>query len=457
MTTRSLWARTRKRAWKHSVSAARCASGSSNCSRCVHWPPHSQGAQQRRSASSKALHWKARGSEAVRRYSQALRKDPGHLESRQRLIALAPEVLDGYLLQSANDARREAFTHAADAVIAADGLLANMRALGITVAVPSGYASLRRDLFDRAIEQSMREAQRASIDGHWAQAMGIYQQSARFEPSPQQAQLVQQARIDNLLQAAQTEYDSGHFREALGHVEQALEIPLATRHDELHQLHEQIVHEGTRRVLFLPVSPAPPGTPTPPRFTRSVDDVLQRDHWRNLPALVDAVDDTFSSPRLRRKIRWLRDARARPSRAQIVRAGRMLNTDWVVLISLEDFSQVEKITSRKRRAAKLRNGTKTTYEVRSGRLTSTATARYELVSITGTQPDRHARVKARESEKFNDAFYKGDVRQLALSKTERALFHREQSAPSRQAFERKLAQTLAARIAGPVLRHLDSD
>jgi hypothetical protein len=90
-----------------------------------------------------ALESTGQRSEAVHRYSQALRKDPGHLESRQRLIVLAPAVLDGHLLQSANDARREAFIDAADAVIAADGLIANMRALGITVAVPAGYASLR--------------------------------------------------------------------------------------------------------------------------------------------------------------------------------------------------------------------------------------------------------------------------------------------------------------------------
>jgi hypothetical protein len=404
-----------------------------------------------------ALESSGQRTEAVRRYSQALRKDPGHLESRQRLIVLAPEVLDGYLVQSANDTQREAFTHAADAVLTADDLLANMRALAITVAVPIGYAAMRRDLLERAIGQSMREAQRATIDGHWAQAMGIYQQIARFEPSAQQAQRVQEARIDNLIQAGQAGYDSGHFREALGHVEQALDIPLATRHNELHQLHDQIVHAGTRRVLFLPVSPPPPGTPAPPRFTRSVDNALQRDHWRNLPALVDAIDATFSSPRLRRKIRWLHDAHARPSRAQIVRAGRMLDADWVVLISLEDFSQAEKITSRKQRAAKLRNGAKTNYEVRSARLTSTATARYELVSVTGTQPDRHARVRVRESGRFNDAFYNGDVRQLSLSKKERALFRSKSSTPTRQAFERELAHALAARIARPVLRHLDSN
>jgi hypothetical protein len=370
-----------------------------------------------------------------------LRKDPGHLESRQRLIVLAPAVLDGYLIQSANDARREAFIDAADAIIAADHLLANMRSLGITVAVPAGYASLRRKRFEHAIEQSMRAAQRATIDGHWALAASTYEKIARFEPAPRQ----------------RAEYDNGHFRSALDYVAQGLDVPVATRHVELPRLHDQIVYDGTQRVLFLPVSSPPHGTPARPRFTRDLDDALQREHWRNLPVLVEAINSSSFNRHLRRKMRWPGDARVRPNRRQALRAGRLLDADWVVLISLEDFSQVEKITSRKQRSTTLRNGKKATYEERKGRLTSTATARYELVSVTGDRPGRHARVKASKSKRFHDAVYKGDARQLSLSKKQRSLFRAARSTSAQQTFDHELAQALAARIAAPVLRYLDSD
>jgi hypothetical protein len=127
------------------------------------------------------------------------------------------------------------------------------------------------------------------------------------------------------------------------------------------------------------------------------------------------------------------------------------------MISLEDFSQVEKITSRKQHRTTLRNGKTTTFEERKGHLTSTATAHYELVPVTSSRPGRHARVRASKSKRFHDAVYNGDTRQLSLSKKHRSLFRADRPTSTQQAFDRELAQALAARIAAPVLRYLDSD
>ena len=109
------------------------------------------------------LELQGRTAEAAQRYIDALKKDATLAEARQRLAETgARAVADGMRETDAFE-MTAAHIDAAESLRSLDALVRDAAGVGVSLAVPSGYAEKRRVVLGYAVDQAINEATTARV------------------------------------------------------------------------------------------------------------------------------------------------------------------------------------------------------------------------------------------------------------------------------------------------------
>jgi len=342
---------------------------------------------------------------------------------------------------------------AGDDVAAADGyrsldlLLDRARGVGVRIPVPADYASGRRDTFDGAIEALLDRARAEGEEQRWGPARSALVRIRRdFVPSAEQRRRSEEAEAILLLEWAEAEAADGHARRSYDLAGEALEAatpPPGQVSDAAAALRSRAVAEGSRAIAVLEVAAtAPVRDRMEGDLDRQLSDLLELDHWRAPPLFVVVADPVLVRQAVRRRS---------PPGAPLP-AGRILDdvgADFGVMIEITDLTAGERDVRRETHEARTVDGRVTSWTEERGTLTLVLEARVTLVDASGRRV-LDTRGRADDSGRFERGIYRGDPRELDLSRGERRLFDPLALRGMRADVERRALEELAERVADQV-------
>lgn len=386
------------------------------------------------------LESRGRPAEAARRYADALRRDPSLTDARARLQESGRLAVDQYLTHArvSSDAGRHG--EAADGLLELDDLRRDVAAVGVELAVPADYAQYRRDVLDRAIDESYDAGVSLAESGRWTEALSRLEHAGRWQPSAEQRRMVDDARLETYSAWMGAEGAAGRHRAAFEVGERAVndlgrQFPGMERIVEAQQY---AIDEGTLRVAVLPIGTTREvGRALPASFLRDVENDLEVGAWTRPPAFVEVLD-----PRdVRREARRY-DVSDFRNTSQAARLGRAVGADLVLAVEIDSIVIGEADVRTERRAARTREGADTAYTVRSGRRQAWAQVRYLLVDVGDGRVVTSERLAPDASREFREAVYTGDWRQLLLSDEDRRLFNTDSRDDARNDLMRSLGRSI---------------
>ena len=122
--------------------------------------------------------------EAVYRYAEAVEKDRELGEAQDRLLASGDSAVMVAMDEADGLERRGDPVQAAGLYVTLDQMLARIREVGRRLDVPGDYSTIRRVIFDTAIDWQMVRGDEAATAGRWDQAQQFYSSSrTSFLPS----------------------------------------------------------------------------------------------------------------------------------------------------------------------------------------------------------------------------------------------------------------------------------
>lgn len=363
-----------------------------------------------------------RPADAARRYIQALQKDPSLQDARLRLQETGDRAAADALREAAFLDQGGRSGDAADVLLRLDELRGEASAVGVQLALPADYGALRRATFDRAIAQSVEEANEAAARGSFGDALGwLERASGRWQPTAAQRTELERARYDANLAWAQADLASGRYRSAYDRAERALSVfgGAGPRTSQAAELRAEALRRGTVRVAVLPVTAeGRTRRRLPEDFFPTLDDRLEESAWRRLPLFVDVVDPLVVARETRRH------GGGRPVLSVFdgERIGRALDADVVVLAEVDSVAVRETDVTETRKAAKTKEGVDTAYVEREGRQEVRAQVRWTLVEVETRRAIDRGTVSATGNAAFRRARYAGDWRTLQIPLGDRVLF-----------------------------------
>ncbi len=413
---------------------------------------------QKRFDKAQDLESQGRYAEAAAYYVKVLEKEPDWPEARERLREAGARAVEAYLDVADAAKAEDRFDDALRTLDRLDALRDDADGVGVTLAVPDGYAAYRQDIKRSAVEALLRRGEQAEQRGDWSKALDAFERARHYADAEQRADLTRrQAGVH--VRWGEQEADRERYRAAFGHAQQALDLlrpdhPMAERARALQQA---ALEAGTRFVAFLPfwrtdaVAREAPAT-----AVQDLNDVLLYDHWSAPVPFVAAADAVA----LRRELRRLRYDRTVISRNQAAEIGRAAEADFVVAGEWTAFERREKNVKEKTRKARLKGraatvgGRKdTTYVEQSLRLELRAEVAYRIIDPHTRRVVEQGSVSARADGNLRRGVFAGDYRDLDLSGAERSLFEDEERLATEELVN-KLVDDLAARLAERVYDRL---
>ncbi len=306
------------------------------------------------------LEQRGRAVDAARRYVEALRKEPGLAEARQRLGETGARAVDDLLREAvALDAAGRP-DEGAEALLRLDALRRDAAAVGVQLAAPGDYAARRRFVFDRAIEAAVAGAESPGTRG-WADALRRLERAGTgLEPSAAQRERLDRARSGVFLAWGESEASRGRFREAYDVADRGLralgrDSPEAGR---LADFRADVLRRGTVRVAVLPLAAEDERRRRlDEELLPEVDDVLAERHWPAAPPFVEVVDPQRVAREARREGYGRRAATAR----EAARLARALGADYAIVAEVDSVRVDERDVREARRAVKTREGADTVH------------------------------------------------------------------------------------------------
>lgn len=424
---------------------------------------HACASAEDRLAEGVTLQTQGRYIEAVYRYIDAVDKDASLVEAQDRLLAAG----DSAVLQAMDDAddleRRGDPVRAAALYRQVDAMLGAARGVGMRIPVPGDYSTIRRAIFDNAINWQMVQGDEAAHDGRWAQARQFYI-GARGDYLPSRSQVEESYDAEEriLLQWAEVELGDGRPRAAHTLAQSALDLrPSPARETVLtvRDLQARALQEGTVVVAIPPIM-AEDGVREylGGEFEIELDNALSVDYWNSPPLFVEVADPLI----LRRELRGLLRGRFVQSPALVGRALDLVGADLGVMVTLTSIEVVEEHVDRDRHEAiierdadprhELRRGDEgpaadtVTYTTVEGDLTYFVKADIVLVDTEGREVHRFE-AASRQSGPFKRGEFDGDPRRLDLDRRRAPFFDPSVLAEQVAAIESGLLEELAASIA----------
>ncbi len=368
------------------------------------------------------LESEGRYAEAAERYIQALRKDPGLLQARERLIAVSPLLMNQYIEDGERFRALGSYIKGANRYVWIDALVRDAGAVGVPLELPQGYRASQRRAYDDAIGVLMSSGKESESRRRWQQALNTYEQIDTYAPTAAQRRQSAEARVRTALAWGEADFAAGHYRAAAARAELALDLlggathPAAGRAESLRQ---EAITQGTIHVAVAPVTrPKTTAHALPPDFTSALNDELELHHWSQPPLFVAVLDPLV----VRRELRFQGLGRRPLSPRGAVRVGRNLGADYVVTSQVEKFVAVEENVTFDNRRAQTRANQDTTYVVAKGRMDYELTVAFSVIDVRSGRKSRGGACVVGASHKFERGEYDGDPDDLRLSSSERRLF-----------------------------------
>lgn len=388
---------------------------------------------------------------AVRRYVQALEKDPGHEAARFRLSEAGNLAISEQLADAQTMAQRGDPVNSAEHFRRADSVVGQARTVGVRLSLPADYEAMRRDAFSEAFDALIDQSVMAREQGRWEAGAAYARRAQRdFDPNLDQRNLALTEEASLYVDWSYSEYEMGHLRNAFeiaGQV-QMLEWSPPEQAELAAHLMEDCLIEGERELIVLPVQPKGNRNRMGSRnriLSDQVEDELWHGPWRQPPAFI-----TMNEPLTMRTLltdSGLLNGDVNASTMALIL--RLAEADYGAHLQLINSEVNEFDISSQTQSVKTRQGQSTTFVKESGQRRIQATARIliadgygneitnEIVSGSGTAP-------------FERGVYPGDPEDLNLSARQVDLFDQTALADQEMAARNDLAQDLAMKIADTV-------
>jgi len=388
---------------------------------------------------------------AALRYADALDKDPRMEEARRGLYVAGDSAIVQGLRRADERSASGDPVGGADEVRRLDALLARGRSVGATIPVPDTYDAVRRDAFDAAVDRLMEDAYAARAEARWGEARGDYLRIRRdFEPSAEQARSSLDAEADLLVAWAGAEAEDGRFRAAYERAGEALTLPApipGAVADAATDLQERALSNGLRVLAVFPVgSTAEVRRRAEADLEGQLSDVLELDHWREPPLFVAVADPVVVRQTTRRLL---------PPGTSF-RPGRVLEAlgaDFGALVELTRLEVTEHDVTSSTHTTRTRQGRPASYSVEQGQVRYLIEATITLFDERGVQIGSTT-ARANDSGRFERGAYRGDPRDLELSRGEQLLFDPAARRQRRAEIETRLLAALAGNVADGVFREV---
>ncbi len=287
--------------------------------------------------------------QAVYRYAEAIEKDRELVVARERMLAAGDSAVM-VAMDAADDLERRGDpVRAADRYVEVDRMLARIREVGERPILPSDYPTIRRAIFDNAIDWQMVRGDEATHEGRWHDARGYYVNArGSYLPSRDQVEESYDAETRLLLQWAEIDLQDRHPRAAYHRAGEALSVRTSpTRETVLavREIQDRALLEGTVVLAVVPVT-ADPGVREwlGGEFEIRLDSDLALDHWTRPPLFVEMADPLL----LRSELRGLLRGQAIQSPMLVGRALQLIGADLGVMIRVASIEVAEEDVDRDR-------------------------------------------------------------------------------------------------------------
>jgi hypothetical protein len=363
--------------------------------------------------------------EAVYRYAEAVEKDRELGEAQDRLLASGDSAVMVAMDEADELERRGDPVQAAGLYVTLDQMLARIREVGRHLDVPGDYPTIRRVIFDTAIDWQMVRGDEAAKAGRWDEAQQFYSSSRTgFLPSREQVEESYDAETRVTLQWAAIELEDLRPRSAYEIAQMALEVrssPDRATTLAVRDLQDQALVEGTIVLAVAPVA-ADPGVREwlGGEFEMGLDSDLGLDHWTRPPMFVEMADPVT----LRNELRGLLRGQGISSPMLLGRAVELIGADLGVMSRLRSIQVTEEDVSRSEHQAivprNVRQGARrttvmdtVTYTTLRGTLVYYIAAEIILVDASGREVNRFT-VSSSQAGPFERGEFDGDSEVLAL-------------------------------------------
>jgi tetratricopeptide (TPR) repeat protein len=378
---------------------------------------------------------KGRFEEAARHYIKVLAKDPTFEDARQRLENVGARAIDIFLEQ--------AYAYESAKV-------------GVTLQVPDDYADFRQEMTAAAIDSLFNQGEYSEQVGDWAEALRKYERLKSLYPlSPAQNLRADQGRARVYTKWAEQDLAREYYRTAFGHAQKAIDIlgPGSGPSITAQEIQRIALTAGTRIVAVLPFWSSERVEDEAPRgIERELYDILLYEHLSEPVPFVAVADPGI----VHRELRRLRLRDKLLSRNMAVRIGQNLNTDFVVIGTMESYLQEEKDLQEKAHKVRLRSdkSTFTTYLEKKYTVKITVEVKYQIIDSLRRRVIEEKTVNTSASDKFRRGYFDGDHTTLDLSRSERRLFNTEEWRRAEKKLEDKLIDKVAERLADSIYKRI---
>lgn len=380
-----------------------------------------------------ALQSQGRYVEAVYRYAEAVEKDRELISAQEALLAAGDTAVMVAMDEADALERRGDPVSAAGRYRTIDQMLARVRQVGLRVPVPGDYSTIRRAIFDTAINWQMVRGDEAAHEGRWEDARRLYQ-GARgdYLPSRDQVEESYDAETRVLLQWADIELEDGRPRLAYELAEQALTVRSSPARETVlavRDLQETALDQGRVVLAVVPVTADPTVRDwLGGEFEVQLDSDLGLDHWSRPPLFIEMADPLV----LRSELRGLLRGQVTQSPLLVGRALELIGADLAVMIRVSGIEVTEQDVRRDRHDAvverNVRQGARRTtvmdtvnYETVRGRLHYYVEAEVLLVDGSGREVNRFS-ASSTQTGPFERGEFDGDPSVLPLTRDQARYF-----------------------------------
>ena len=394
---------------------------------------------------------------ATGRYIAALERDATLTEARARLEPLVPRVMTLWRDRAESDRIGGRPVDAAEWLRQIDEFITDTVNVGRRPEPGPDYFSLRREVFDEAIELLLRDGDAERDQGRFRNALAAFEQVERYDPDPERRQQAIEGRAQTRLDWARRELSAGRFRAAFDQADLVIDElgePVAPWAELVDAVQAEALDAGTVRLAVAPVTADPEVAQSLSDTTvGAINDELVLGPWRAPPLFVALLDQGVVASYLRRggydpNQLTLRDAR---------RIGRQVGADVLVLAEISELRVTERRPDVQTRPAQTRAGEAVTYRFIRGRLNVELAIEFSAVDIARVRTSGPFRVTADADDWFERAEYDGDRAELRLSSAEQRLFNGDNVRQVQRRLEDGLAARLAERLGRQVFRRVLDD
>ncbi|NIM57321.1 MAG: hypothetical protein GTO16_00045 [Candidatus Aminicenantes bacterium] len=399
---------------------------------------------------------KGRFEESARYYIKVLAKDPTFEDARQRLENVGARAIDIFLEQAYAYESAKAYEDSVQVLNRIDDLRRRAEKVGVILTVPDDYADFRREMTTATIASLFEQAEYSEHAGDWTEAIKKYERLKRFYPlSAAENIRAEQARARVYTKWAEQDLARQFFRAAFDHAQKAINILGLDKGPSItaQEIQRAALAAGTRTVAILPFwSSERAADEAPGGMARELYDILLYEYLSE-PVLFIAVADPGM---VHREIRHLRLRDRELSRNMAVRIGQNINTDFVVIGSMESYLEEEKDPQEKVHKVRLRKDRSSfaTYLEKKYTLKLTVEVRYQVIDSARRRVIEDKIINTNVSDKFRRGYFDGDYTILDLSRAERRLFNTEEWRRDEKKLEDRLIDKLAERLADRIYKRI---